>query len=233
MLATRAADNLVVPRLRQPGRRPGRAGLRRPAHRLRRGGRAASRRGRGVRGGPARRRPRPRRRLPRAPARPAPAQGASSARRAPVDAASRSSAAARDAATGPRCRRVAPARSSRVAEEIYQALVLGTRDYVHKNGFATSCRAVRRHRLGARRGHRRRRARARERGRRHDAVALFLGGHAARRRAARREPRHRVHDVSDRAGAFEAYPPALAPAFKGLKPDGRGEPPGPHPRDTT
>ena len=56
--------------------------------------------------------------------------------------------------------------------EVYEALVLGTRDYVEKNGFrAGRDRPVRRHRLDARRPRRRRRPRVRPRHVRHDAVA--------------------------------------------------------------
>ena len=53
-----------------------------------------------------------------------------------------------------------PAKLSEPAEEaaIYQAIVLGVRDYVNKNGFPARKLAIRRHRFGVDPGHRRRRA---------------------------------------------------------------------------
>ena len=56
----------------------------------------------------------------------------------------------------------------------YAACVLGLRDYVQKNGFpGVVLGAVRRHRLGLMRGHRRRCARGGARPRRHAAVPLY------------------------------------------------------------
>ena len=60
-------------------------------------------------------------------------------------------------------------------------------------------RAVGRHRLDDRRLHRRRRARRRARARRVDAVAVLERPLEVRRRAARREPRHRLPHDPDRA----------------------------------
>ena len=85
-------------------------------------------------------------------------------------------------------------------QEVYEALVTGTRDYVHKNGFTDVAIApVGRHRLVAGRRHRRRRRRARSRPRRADAVALLVRPLAVRRREARRRARHRAPGDPDRA----------------------------------
>ena len=93
-----------------------------------------------------------------------------------------------------------PSRSSPIAE-LYDALVLGTRrllpqERLHRRGD----RAVGRDRLHDRRVHRGRRARRRSRARRVDAVALLERPLQVRRRAARREPRHRLPHDPDRAG---------------------------------
>ena len=86
--------------------------------------------------------------------------------------------------------------------EVYEALVLGTRDYVRKNGFTdVADRAVGRHRLRARRRDRGRRARRRARGGRADAVAVLERPQHLRRRGARREPRDPVVHGPDRARA--------------------------------
>ena len=72
--------------------------------------------------------------------------------------------------------------------EVYGALVLGTRDYVRKNGFEHVVLGLSGgDRLRARRLRRRRRARAGRRHLRDDALALLLGGHVHRRRRARRD----------------------------------------------
>ena len=69
-------------------------------------------------------------------------------------------------------------------EELYQALVLGTRDYCRKNRLhRRRDRAVGRHRLDTRRRDRRRGARPRARARRVDAVALLVRSLEVRRRA--------------------------------------------------
>ena len=93
-----------------------------------------------------------------------------------------------------------PTRSSPI-DELYEALVLGTRDYCRKNGFTDVV-------IGLSGGidstivavHRRRRARRRARARRVDAVALLVRPLEVRRPAARREPRHRLPHDLDRAG---------------------------------
>ena len=121
---------VVRARLRQPGRRPGRAGLRRRVDGVRRrrascwpGRRqfaedAAGRRRRGPAG------------LPQAPARPAgPGHGDRRCRSWPC----RPTPRATDPADRRRARRRRAAR--RRCSEVYEALVLGTRDYVRKNGF--------------------------------------------------------------------------------------------------
>ena len=130
MLRVRARDNSLLRRALQRGRRPGRADLRRPLGRARRRGRGDRARAR-LRGGAARRRHRPgRRRRPPAPRRAPPRARAGAAR-----ARRRRSARARDAA---RPARPVPARAGRAARRPRadaQALELGLRDYVDKNGF--------------------------------------------------------------------------------------------------
>ena len=70
-------------------------------------------------------------------------------------------------------------------EEVYRALVTGVRDYVDKNGFEKVVIASSGgHRLGARPcSSRVRRARARARGDRDDALAVLVGGHESDARA--------------------------------------------------
>jgi NAD+ synthase (glutamine-hydrolysing) len=63
-------------------------------------------------------------------------------------------------------------------EEVYQALVMGTRDYLRKNGFARRDRAVGRHRLLAGGGDRRRRGRRAGGAWLHDAQSLLVGSFA-------------------------------------------------------
>ena len=112
-----------VPGLRQHGGRAGRADLRRPVLHLQREGRVRGARA-GLRGRPRGRRPRPRRGLPRPPPRLAAAQG--EAARPP-----RPSRAAWCCPRGPRrSGRSCPSHEVPVlepVEEIYRALVLGTR----------------------------------------------------------------------------------------------------------
>ena len=116
-------------RVREPRRWPGRARLRRRLARRRRRGRARRAR-EAVRGRPPRRRPRRAPHVPQAHARPPrPRHGRS---RCP-----RCSSPRRTSATGRSDR--APPASSRCytpVREVYEALVLGTRDYVRKNGFS-------------------------------------------------------------------------------------------------
>ena len=124
---TRAADASVPIALREPRRRPGRARLRRRVDGLRRDG-PARRPGPAVRRGPARRRPRRPPGVPQAPPR-SPGPG-----RPPAAARGRRSRERR----ARRPRRRDPARVEPLLDpvhEVYEALVLGTRDYVRKNGF--------------------------------------------------------------------------------------------------
>ena len=101
-----------------------------------------------------------------------------------------------------------------------QALVLGLRDYVRKNGFAeVARRRLRRHRLGAHRGDRGRGARAGARALRVDAVALLVRGHAHRRAPARGEPRLRLPRDRDRADGRGVRRRARAESFAGREPD--------------
>ena len=87
-----------------------------------------------------------------------------------------------------------------LAERVYRALVLGTRDYVEKNGFAgVVLGLVRRHRLGVDADDRRRRARRRPRPRRHDAVALHVADEPRRRGAASEAARRALRRAVDRA----------------------------------
>ena len=146
-----------------------------------------------VRRGPARRRPRRAARVPPPPAR--------SARPRRTRRAARGRRSAR-----PRLgERRAPARVEPLlppVREVYEALVLGTRDYVRKNGFTdVRDRAVGRHRLVARRRDRGRRARAPSTSRRAHAVALLERRQRHRRRGARRQPRHPTVHRADRARA--------------------------------
>ena len=87
-----------------------------------------------------------------------------------------------------------------LAERVYRALVLGTRDYVEKNGFAgVVLGLVGRRRLGVDADDRRRRARRRPRARRHDAVALHLADEPRRRGAAGEAARRALRRAVDRA----------------------------------
>ena len=100
--------------------------------------------------------------------------------------------------------------------EVYEALVLGTRDYVRKNGFTdVLIGALGRHRLVARRRDRRRRARRRARRRRAHAVALLERGQHHRR--ARRSPTNlgiRTYTIPIEP-AHAAFEEMLAPVFDG------------------
>ena len=194
MLATRAADASVRARLRQPGRRPGRAGLRRRVAGVRRRRRAA---------GPGRPVHRGDRRSSTSRSSRCSASACSTRGVGPPRRRCRSS----HVSSEPRVAEPATDAAPRIAEplppvrEVYEALVLGTRDYVRKNGFTdVGHRPVGRHRLVAGGGHRRRRARRRARARRADAVALLVRPLAHRRRGAGRRPRHRPPDDRHRAG---------------------------------
>ena len=209
MLATRAADAQLRARVRQPGRRPGRAGLRRRLDGVRRRGHAA--------------RPRP----------PSSSRSCSSStcrsRRSTASgcstrvAGSAPSRAADGRVTTGLARRE-PAAVAIVAEpldpigELYEALVLGTRrlraqERLQRRGD----RAVGWHRLHARGVHRRRRARRRARARRVDAVAVLERRLQVRRRPARREPGHRLPHDRRSSRAFAAYLDMLAPSFEGRR----------------
>ena len=124
----RAAEAGRRARLRQPGRRPGRAGLRR-----RLAGRGCRRRVARprptVRGGPADRRPRPAGRR-------GPAGRRRRSRRHPD--ARRTAKCRRGAGAIRRPPDASPDRCSRSTDEaeVWGALVTGTRDYVEKNGFS-------------------------------------------------------------------------------------------------
>ena len=96
-----------VPRVREPRRRPGRAGVRRPVHGVRPGRRPARPRA-GVRGGSGDRRSRPRRGVPREASRLAAAQGEAGGGRS---RSARAPGAPAGAARVPTCRR-GPPRSS-------------------------------------------------------------------------------------------------------------------------
>ena len=132
----------------------------------------------------------------------------------------RSSSARRAARTPSR----SPTRSATPLDpiaELYEALVLGTRDYCAQERLhRRRDRPVRRHRLDARRGHRRRRPRRRPRARRVDAVAVLVAttpsptppcspptsaSTTARSRSSRRSP------PTSRCSApsFEGRPPGL------------------------
>ena len=125
--------------------------------------------------------------------------------------------------------RAAPAASTPLldrSDEVYEALVLGTRDYVRKNGFTDVV-------LGLSGGidsslvavDRRRRARRRARARRVDAVALLerrLASPTPRQLAD--EPRHRLPHDRHRARP-RRLPRHAGPSFAGTEPDlDRGEP---------
>ena len=198
MFQQRARDTACVRRVRERGRRPGRADLRRALVRARRRGRGAGA-GAGVRGGAARRRRRPDR-GDRAAAlgRAAAGAGAEQSDR-PSASVGRAQPATGQAPKGPvTLQGLAPLDDE--LEQMRLALELGLRDYVDKNGFSdivvglsggidsalTVALAVEALGAGAR-------------ARRLDAVALLVGGDARRRAAARREPRHRLPRDPDRA----------------------------------
>ena len=103
--------------------------------------------------------------------------------------------------------------------ELYEALVLGTRDYIVKNGFSDVV-------IGLSGGidstlvavDRRRRDRRRARARRVDAVAVLVGPLPVGRRPARRQPRHRLPDDLDRARLLGVPRDARRRAFEGRPP---------------
>ena len=104
--------------------------------------------------------------------------------------------------------------------EVYAALVLGTRDYVTKNGFEHVVhRAVGRDRLDARGAHRRRRPRPRARDLRDDALAVLV----ARARAATpaRWPRTSASSCSSCRSArrWRATTSCWRDVFAGREPD--------------
>ena len=164
-----------------------------------------------------RRRPAGRRR--RAPARHAPApRGARGARRG--RAPRQRSRPARRAAEAPGARRRRWPSLLDADAEVYAALVLGTRDYVDKNGFehvvlglsggidSTLVALVAVDALGA------------------DRVTcvtmpspLLVAGHAGRRPRARREPRRRAARAADRRGDGGLRRAAGATSFAGREPD--------------
>ena len=79
--------------------------------------------------------------------------------------------------------------------------------------------------------HRRRRARARARDLRDDALALLLAGHAQRRPRAGREPRRRAARAADRASRWRPTSELLARRLRRPRAGPhRGEPAGAHPR---
>ena len=135
---------------------------------------------------------------------------------------------AAEARAARRARRAAPDRLA----EIYQALVLGTRDYVTEERLPPRRhRPLRRHRLRPGRGHRRRRPRRR----------ATSPASPCRRRTPRRAraATRRGSPGASASGSCSCrsracsrrYGRALAAPFKGLSPGRhRGEPPGAHPR---
>ena len=179
---------LLRARVRQPGRRPGRAGLRRRLDGVRRRRRAASPAPPQFVEELARRRPRRAARLPQAPARsPRPGQQPSRSPRSWSPSRPRRRRSPAEPVVDPALDPVA---------EVYEALVLGTRDYVRKNGFTdvvlglsggidsslVACIAA--DALGAEHVHGV-----------VDAVALLERGLPHRRRGPRRRPRRRLpHD---------------------------------------
>ena len=220
-----------VPGLRQPGRRPGRAGLRRRQPDRRR----------------ARRAGRPRRASsPRTSSSPTSTSTRSSARACTTrGAARRSSDAGRGADPGRRCRplpRARPRRRCRRATvpcrcrrwpRSTQALVLGTRDYVRKNGFkhvviglsggidSSLVAAIAVDALG-----------------RENVIGVTMPSPLLVGRHARATPRRLAKNLGIDfltlpidAGLRGASSETLAAPFKGLKRGrDRGEHPGPHPR---
>ena len=97
--------------------------------------------------------------------------------------------------------------------------MLGTRDYCRKNGFTdVVIGAVRRHRLVARRGHRRRRPRRRPRARRLDAVALLERPLQVRRPCLADNLGIDYRTISIEP-AFTAFLDMLGPSFEGRRRD--------------
>ena len=85
---------------------------------------------------------------------------------------------------------VHPVKPYNETAEVYQALTLGTRDYLRKCGFEKALIApLRRHRLNPCRRNRRRRARQRKRRRNCHALPLLIRRQRPGRRRARRQPR--------------------------------------------
>ena len=115
--------------------------------------------------------------------------------------------------------------------EVYEALVLGTRDYVEKNGFRHVViglsGGIDSTLTAAGRG---RRARHRPGDGGDDAVALLLVGHARRRQGAGREPRRRAAGDPDREGDGGLRRAAGGVLRRPRARHHRGEPPGAHPR---
>ena len=205
-----------VPGLREPGGRAGRAGLRRPVLDLQREGRVR----RAAAGRSRRTCSSPTSTSTRSSARACTTRGGarrSSGRRARrCRRVALSPLPARD--RGPRCRRATHG-VPRAGRGVYQALVLGTRDYVTKNGFRhvvlglsggidsalVAAIAVRR-------------ARAGQRHRRHHAVALLVRRHAARTpaRLARNLGIEFMH-AADHAASSRRYRRALAKAVQGAQ----------------
>ncbi len=180
----------------QHGRRPGRAGVRRPQRRDRPGRRGAGPRA-AVRGGALALHRGPGRGRRRPPARPPPPRrgAARSARGAPGRDAGlvhrRDAPRARWAARWPSC--------SAPEEEVYAALRTGLRDYVRQERLRPrGDRALRRHRLRAGGARGRGCAGARAGDLRDDALALLLRGHAGRRPGDRPQPRRRADRAADR-----------------------------------
>ena len=204
-------------RLREPRRRPGRARVRRRVARVRRAGRARRR--------------------------------ASSSRKTCSSSTSTSGQVparlldprvaslrrgCRRSRSPTRSRDVAARASSRVLEpahEIYEALVLGTRDYVREERLHRRAhQPVGRHRLVAGCRDRRRRARPRARARRDAAVALFERRQRRRRRRARGEPRHRRPITSRSSRRTRRSRRCSRRCSRARARPRRGEPAGAHPR---
>ena len=185
-LRRRARRDGLRDRLRQPRRWPGRAGLRRrEPGRARRSG-ARPRRRPAVRDGPARRR----------------RGGPRGAAATPGVLPGRERAAGSPRPRGARAR--SPQPLGEIAE-VYEALVTGTRDYLREERVPLrGDRAVRRHRLVARRHGRRRRARARRGARRGDAVAVQLAHSLDDARELAEPARHPLRRRPDRARARRA-----------------------------
>ena len=225
MLATRAADHVGYLAFVNLVGRPGRAGLRRPVHGVRSGGRPAGPRAR-LRGGPGRRGPRPRRRVPRpAPRLPA-AQGEAGGRRSGApDTASGSPGAVSPA--GPRAGdRVPRTRRGGVRRARDRDARLRPEERLPASGRRT----LGRHRLGAHRGDRGGRAGTRGRRGGLHAVRVLVRRDAGGCAARGPEPRDRVPDAADHPGVprLPAGPGRAVQGPEGGR--GRGERPGPRAR---